>query len=201
MLPVNSTQEDKIQCNPSETSADVANNSESNFNIQIELDNLEELILEGTHIPLTELTILDGELLLDCLKQIKENLPVEFATAIEIVNRRQEIISEAEGYAYLLVKSAEEEANQMVQESTIVRQAELDGAKIRLKTEQECEKMQQTTHNEIEQLRQKAIAECRGIGIDADNYADSVLGDLEQRLREMLSIVQNGRQQLNQEVS
>lgn len=198
MLQANFTQENKIQFNEPEVQANAASNSQSSFNIQIELDNLEDLILDGTRIPLSELTILDGDLLLDHLNQIQENLPVELATAIEIVNRRQEIISEAERYACLLVKSAEEKATQIVQESAVVRQAELDGAKIRLKTEQECEQLKQITYNEVQQLQQDAIADCKAIQIDADNYANSVLGDIEQKLQEMLAIIQNGRQQLDQ---
>ncbi len=196
MLQANYTQEDKIQFDEPEAQEDLSNNSQPSFNLQIELDNLEDLILNGTHIPLTELTIIDEDLLLNNLKQIKENLPVELATAITIVNRRQEIIAEAESYACLLLKSAEEKATQIVQESTIVRQAELDGAKIRLKTEQECEQLKQTTQNEIQQWRQDAISECQAIQIDADDYADNVLSDIEQQLQQILTIVQNGRQQL-----
>ncbi|MGL5074372.1 MAG: hypothetical protein ACRDBG_00830, partial [Waterburya sp.] len=106
---------------------------------------------------------------------------------------------EAEGYAYLIVQSAEKKAREIVQESAIVRQAELDGAKIRLKVEQECEQLKQATKNEIEQWRQEAIAECQVIQKEADLYADNVLGDLEQKLQNMLTVVQNGRQQLQQE--
>ena len=195
MLPANYTQDDTTHLNELEAE-DLTNNSQPSFNIQIELDNLEDLILNGTHIPLTELTIVDEDLLLDSLNKIKENLPLELATAIEIINRRQEIIAEAEGYACLIVKSAEEKVNHLVRESAIVRQAELDGAKIRLTTKQECEQLRQTTQTEIEQRRQDAIAECQAIQMDADNYADSVLGNIEQKLQEMLTIVQNGRQQL-----
>jgi vacuolar-type H+-ATPase subunit H len=199
MLQTDYSQNNQIYVEQPETSENLDNHSQANFNIQIELDNLEELILAGANVPLTELTILDAGLLLEQLNQIKASLPVEFTTASEIVNRRQEIIAEAEGYAYLIVQSAEKKALEMVQESAIVRQAELDGAKIRLKTEQECEHLKQTTKNEIEQWRQEAIAECKIIQNEADCYADSVLGDLEQKLQQMLTIVQNGRQQLQQE--
>ncbi len=199
MLQTDYSQNNQIHVHQPEASENLDNHSQANFNIQIELDNLEELILGGANVPLTELTILDAGLLLEQLNQIKASLPVEFTTAIEIVNRSQEIIAEAEGYAYLIVQSAEEKAIEMVQESAIVRQAELDGAKIRLKTEQECEHLKQTTKNEIEQWRQEAIAECQIIQKEADRYAESVLGDLEQKLQEMLTVVQNGRQQLQPE--
>lgn len=171
--------------------------SQLSFNLDIELNTLEELIINSTHVPLTELIVIDRVVFLHQLNKIKENLPVDFAMATEIANRKQKIISEAENYAVSLVESAQKEANRILQDSTILRQAELDGAKVRLKTEQECEQLKQTTLNEAIQLRQNAIAECEEIETGADNYADHVLGDIEQRLQQMLMIIQNGRQQLD----
>lgn len=196
MLPENYTQDKQIQINESEVESDFRNNSQCSFNIQVELENLEDFILNGTNIPLTELTIIDKILLLDYINQIKVNLPIVLATAIDVVNQRLEIISQSQTTASSIVKSAEEKAAQIVQESTIVRQAELDGAKIRLQTEQECEQLKQTTQNEIRQWRQEVIDECRTIQLDADSYASNVLSDIEHKLQEMLTIVHNGRQYL-----
>jgi len=199
MLQENYTPDDVVEFDESLVATTEAEHSHSSFNIEVELDHLKELILSSTHIPLTELSIVDQDLLLEQLQQIQENLPLELATAVEIVNNRQEIIANAQGYACLIVKSAEEKAHEIVQDSAIVRQAELEGAKIRLRIEQECQQLQQITRNEVDRLRLQAIAECQAIQTDADNYADSVLADLEQRLQQMLAVVQNGRCQLNSE--
>jgi len=199
MLQTNYSQNYQNQYEKSEQEEVFVDESKSDSNIQIELDNLEYLVEDGTRIPLTELVILDQGALLDRLNAIKEILPKELATAIEIVNRQQEIIAEAENHALRLVESAEERANSILQESAIVRQAELDGAKTRLKTEQECEQLIETTQNEIQQWRQDAISECEEIQTGADNYADGVLSNIEQQLRDMLIVIQNGRQQLDRE--
>ncbi|MGF1542229.1 MAG: hypothetical protein ACFCU5_17595 [Pleurocapsa sp.] len=168
------------------------------INIQAELEALEELILHGTHIPLTELIILDQGLLLDCLDKIKEHLPVELASAVEIVNRRQQIITEAENYARQLVESAQEQADAIVQEEAIVRQAELEAAKMKLKIEAECDRAEAETKAEIEQWRELAKAECREIQSGADQYADRVLSNLEQQFNEMLVVIKEGREQLSE---
>ncbi len=199
MLQENYISEDTVEFDESLVAATEAEDSHSSFNIEIELDRLKESILNSPGIPLTGSIVVDEDLLLEQVQHIQENLPTELATAVEIVNHRQEIIANAQGYACLIVKSAEEKAHQIVQESAIVRQAELEGAKIRLRIEQECEQLQQTTREEVDRLYQNAIAECQAIQTDADNYADDVLADLEQRLQEMLIIVQNGRCQLNLE--
>ena len=194
MLSANCTQNQTIQMTTLERLQ--AEDNHLSFSIEIDLSNLKEIILAGTNVPLTELTILDKDLLLEQLNQIQANLPADFAMAIEIANHKQYIISEAEAYACLIVKSAQEKADRILQESAIVRQAELDGAKIRLKTERECEELRQTTKEEVDRLRQVAIAECQEIQMDADSYADNVLKDIQQQLQEMLEIIHNGRKQL-----
>ncbi len=171
--------------------------SQLGFNIEIGLDNLEELIVDSTHVPLTELVIIDRVVFLHQLNRIRENLPADLATAVEIANRKQQIITEAENYAASVVRGAKEQAEKILRDSTILRQAELDGAKVRLKTEQECDRLKQTTLTQVNQLRQNAIAECEAIQTGADEYADNVLGDIEERLQQMLQIIQNGRQQLD----
>ena len=181
-----------------EPSSNVDRDFQLNFNVEIELDNLAELIINSTGVPLTDLALVDRDLLLCQLKQIKENLPPDLATAVEIANRKQQIVTEAKGYAALVVKSAEEQAHKLLQDSAIVRQAELDGAKIRLKIERECQELMQMTQSKVLKMRQQAIAECQSVQSDADSYADGVLEDIEQRLRQMLAIVQNGRQQLEE---
>lgn len=166
------------------------------FNLEMGLDTIEELIINSTHVPLTELVVTDRVVLLYELNQIRENLPTDLTVAREIANRQQQIIAEAENYAASVVRAAKTQAQQILQDSTILRQAELDGAKIRLQTEQECDRLKQTTVAQVNQLRQNAIAECETIQTGADDYADHVLGDIEERLQQMLQVIQNGRQQL-----
>jgi len=195
MVQANYKQDNQVEFHQLEESQPV-NNSNSLFNLPNEIEDLAEIIIDAARIPLTDLAMVDVNLAMEQLNSIRVNLPNELATATEIVNRRQELISEAEGYACLVVKSAEEKAHRIVQESSIMRQAELDGAKIRLKTEQECDHLKQKTISEVEQLRKDAIAECISIQTGADEYADNALGDIEQRLLKMLTIVQNGRSQI-----
>lgn len=176
---------------------EASDNQPLGFNIEIELDALEELIINSTHVPLTEFIVIDRVVVLHQLNQIKEHLPVDLAVAIAIARRKQQIISEAENYAAALVKSAQEKVSQILHDSSILRQAELDGAKMRLKTEQECEHLKQTTLNEVRELHQNAIAESQAIQQGADDYADRVLEDIEQKIQQILLIIQNGRQQLD----
>jgi cell division septum initiation protein DivIVA len=174
----------------------VSNTKETDFDLQKKLARLEDLILEGVHIPLTGMTIVDEQQVLNQLELIKTNLPIALAAAIEITSRKQEILQEAVNYARNLVESAQAQANQILNESAIIRKAELEAAKIRFQTEQECRKLKQQTQEEVERWRQYAITECQEIQAGADDYADAVLGNIEEQLKDMLGVICKGRQQL-----
>ncbi|MFP3345594.1 hypothetical protein R0J87_24230, partial [Halomonas sp. SIMBA_159] len=49
----------------------------------------------------------------------------------------------------------------------------------------------------MQQLRQKTEAECEQLRRDAEQYAASMLMDLEHDLKEMLKVTRNGRSTLN----
>ena len=172
---------------------------EQNFTWQEELENLEILLQEGVKVPLTELILIDREQLLKQLYLIKTKLPIVFAQAKDVLSNKHRIIQEAEDYAYNLVESAEDSAAQIISKSALVRQAELEATKIMFQVHKECEQLRQKTQAEIEQLKKTTIEECQRIQVGSDNYADAVLGDLEQQLSDMLSVIRNGRQQLERD--
>ncbi|MBE9166348.1 hypothetical protein IQ238_01955 [Pleurocapsales cyanobacterium LEGE 06147] len=174
----------------------VSNTKETDFDLQTKLARLEDLILEGVHIPLTGMTIIDKQQALNQLELVKTNLPIALAAATEITSREQEILQEAINYARNLVESAQTQANQILNESAIIRKAELEAAKMRFQTEQECRRLQQKTQEEVERWRQIATTECQEIQAEADDYADAVLANIEQQLKDMLGVIDKGRQQL-----
>jgi cell division septum initiation protein DivIVA len=178
------------------------------FDIQAELNRLEELILDNPRIPFTRKTIVDEEQLLDRLDVVRINLPTAFEEAMEVVRQKEEILLQAEEYAQEMIELAKQQAAQFLDELGLVRQAETEAAQIRQAVRQECEDLQQQTLAEIEQMRmqavqeleqmrQIAIAECEEIQDGADEYADAVLLRIEQQLGEMLRVIRNGRQQLH----
>lgn len=161
-----------------------------------ELEQLEALLLSGVKVPLTELVVLDQEQLLEQVDVIKTKLPAIFAYIQDILLNKHQIIQEAENYARNLVASAENHADQILSKSSLVQEAELEASKIMFRVHKECEQIRQKTHAEMEQLRQVTRAECQEIQTGSDQYADSVLGNLEQELSNILTVVRNGRQNL-----
>lgn len=183
---------------------------EEDLDIQVQLDRLEETILESPRIPLTRKTLIDEEQLLDLVDSIRMSLPDTLLKAEQIIRQRNEILSEAENEAEEMIRAASRRAAQMLNEMPIRQQAELEATQIRQKVERECLDLQQKTlaqveqmrsqaEREIEELRQTSLAECQNVQNGADDYADRVLGQLEQQLKDMLKVIGNGRSQLKNE--
>lgn len=177
------------------------------IDIQRELNKLEEMILDSIRVPLSRLTLVDEEQLLDQLDLVRLNLPTAFQEATEIVLHKEDVLVEAEQYAQEIIAGAEQRAAQILDEISIIRQAEAEAQRIRQQVQLECEAMQQQTLGDIEQVRRRAqqeleemqrlaLAECEEIQRGADDYADRVLRDMEDRLGEMMRIIRNGRQQV-----
>lgn len=175
--------------------------------IQQELNTLEEMVLDSPRLPLTGKTLVDEEQLLDQLDMVRLNLPAAFQLAQDVIMRRDEVLQEAENYGRQILTRAEARAAELTDELGIIRQAELEAQQVRLQIQQECDALREQALAEVDQirqqakqelgeLRQNALAESDQIQRGADEYADRVLLDMEQRLSEMMRIVRNGRQQL-----
>jgi F0F1-type ATP synthase membrane subunit b/b' len=183
------------------------NASSGRFDILEALNQLEDCILDSPRIPLSGRNLVSEDELLDQLDAVRLNLPSAFQEAAQLIQQRDEILTEAEQYAQEIVSTAEKQAAAILSDMTIIRQAELQAQQMRSQVEQECaalrsrtlaeiEQLQQQARREWEEMRQDAIAECQGIQQDADNYAEQVLSRMERQFAEMLGVLQNGRQQL-----
>jgi len=176
---------------------EIASNSiDFSFDIQKQLDSLANHISESAEIPFTDCIMINKGSILENLELLRTNLPSALAIANEIVQQKHKIINKAEDYARNRVILAKKKAAKILQNSDIIRQAELEAAKIQRKTDKECEQLLQTTQEEIEKLRQLTAIEYQEIQRGADAYATNVLGNLEEQLVQMLEVTRNGRQQL-----
>lgn len=175
--------------------------------IQAELERLKDIIFASVRLPFIRYTLIDEEQLLDQIELIQYSLPKAFEEAKQIVEHQDSMILEARQYAEELVLSAQRQAAEILDDMELVRQARLAAQQIRQEVQRDCEQATEQTLTEIErvkrqaeedleEMRRRAIAEAEAIQRGADEYADDVLLDIEQRLGEMMRLIRNGRQLL-----
>lgn len=135
------------------------------------IDRLEALVNAGTRVPLTSKALIDEQEFLELVDQLRVGVPDEFRHAKRVSHDRDRVISQAQLEADKLLSLAREHAEQMVQDSDIVRSAQQRAA----------------------ELLSEATAEARGMRAEADEYAMEVLEGLEKELNRLLASVRKGK--------
>jgi len=173
--------------------------AEDGFELQRELDEIERLVLQSYHIPWTSITFVNEERLLAQLDRAFESLPPTLQEARGILRDRQDILQEAQAIARQIVKEAEGQAAQILDETGIVRQAQQEARQIQEQARLECDRLRQQTLQDLKQMHQQAVAECAGMRADTEDYVTDVLTGLEHQLGGVLKTVRNGRASLSQQ--
>jgi vacuolar-type H+-ATPase subunit H len=174
------------------------------------IEGLETRILQSPRVPLTGKTMVNEEELLEQLDSIRLNLPEIVVTAQEIVNYREHLIRSAQQQAQQIIAEANQRAYQVANELGIIDRAEQEARQIEEIAIAECEQLRQQTileaqrvrdlnSQEMERLRDRVTSECQQIQAGADEYADRVLHEMEDRLTDILHVIQRGRNRLNPE--
>lgn len=185
-------------------------NKAVSFDIQQELNQLEEMIIDSPRIILSPWRLVDEDEILDQLDLVRLNLPKAFNQALDVLRQKEEILMDAEDYAQDIIETAQRRASEILDELGIIQQAQKEANQIRQQVQQECEQLQRSTLSEVEQMRRTAqqeleelrrltLAECEDIQYGADEYADAVLNRIESQLSQMLTIIRNGRNQLKED--
>ncbi len=160
------------------------------------IERMEDFILTGMGIPFTPFTIVNGEKLVPLLDRIRENLPAEIQHAQRVLDRRDEIVNEAQSKAGQILQDAKKQSEFMLSESELLRAVHEEANRIRQQITMELEAMRKKTFEEAEAAKAQAYEEANAIRIGADQYAEAILGSLDKSLIEFQSVVKNGQRYL-----
>src|SRR5215216_3326410 len=80
------------------------------------VDQIEALVVNSLHIPMTSKVILDEEDLFELLDHLREYLPAELAQAQQILQNQVHILQEARSTAEKIVEATKEKTRQYLQE-------------------------------------------------------------------------------------
>ncbi|MBE6879623.1 MAG: ATP synthase F0 subunit B [Ruminococcaceae bacterium] len=89
------------------------------------LDSMDETLDQATKLPLMKGKVsVDAEQFREYIKQIRLNLPTEIRQAQHLVDDRRGIINDAKAEANSILRKAEEQANKLISEEAITKQAQ-----------------------------------------------------------------------------
>ena len=138
------------------------------------LETIKDMIDRSATLPFTKKTLVNKDEVLDVVKEIEEKLPDELKQAKWVKEERQKILLDAQKEANDLIKEAENRIISMIDEHEITKKA----------YEQKAE------------IIDSANAFSKDLIAGTKEYADGILADLENSLKEKLEVVKNNRKEL-----
>jgi len=138
--------------------------------IQLLLDRLEAILVQGRELPFTSGVVVDRERCYDLINQMRISIPEEVKKAKRLQQERERLIAQANEEAERIVDLAREQAAALVQDHEVTRLAE------------------QRAQTVLDRIQEQV----QGVRADADAYALEVLQELEERLTQQLRTVRNG---------
>lgn len=149
--------------------------------IDFVVDRLEEMVQQSPRVPMTGKMLVDEDVLLRLVEQLRATIPVELREAQRVLQERDALIAQGEDKAAGIVRLAQEQADQMTSESSILLRA--DG---------ERRGILERAEDDAAQIREVASRDAAGVREEADDYALSILRDLERTLGSYQRTLANG---------
>ena len=147
------------------------------MNLEGLIDVLDDLILDGMSLPLTNgKCVVDREKAKDIIQDIRLNMPNEIRQAKMVVADRNEILAKAQKEANDIIQQAQKRAEKMSSHEEVVKMANQKASEIIAAT--------QTRANEIKRSTM--------------DYTTSILEGMEEMLAKTLLEVKQNRQQMKQ---
>ena len=141
-------------------------------NVEQIISALYDMVQSARSVPLSaEKCILEREKVLDMLDEVISQLPVELKQARTIVESRNELIGQARREAENVIRQAQTQAAEMVQEETIYKEAK-----------RQCQELVIQTQNRMAEIRKAS-----------NDYMDDALRRTEESIAMSLEDVRNTR--------
>lgn len=135
------------------------------------IDRLEDLVTNGTRVPLSSRVMIEEEEFLAVVDQLRLSVPQEIKQARRVVQDRQKIITDAQAEAEKILSVAKERAEYLMNEQGLVNEAKARSEEI---------------------LRQAKDHAKRSMG-EVDVYALQILTQLENLLQQSLQQIQQAK--------
>ena len=149
------------------------------------LDAIENLVVEGKRIPLTNRTVIDEMELVHFVDNLRQELPLEIQNAQNIMDNKDGILNEARGEAEQILANARERAEQMTEESKIVRESKEKASLIMEQAAAQQKEIVEQAYRQAYQLRS-----------DASSYANQVFDHLILNVGNALAVLNQAREEL-----
>lgn len=138
------------------------------------IDEIEDILENASSLPFSSKVMVDADELYEIIREIRIKLPDEIKQASWIKEERQRILAEAQKDADTLLNEAESKLEELVEEDEITKKAK----------------------ERAEEIISKAQNNAKSIRLGALEYADNILLETQEDLKEIIDLLNKNRQEL-----
>ncbi len=176
-----------------------------------QLDQLEDIVLEGSRIPFSGGRLVNEQDAIEMMDALREGLPGQISQAEELLRQRESFIEKARLQAEEIVNQARREREQLINSAAIRQEAERQVTEQREQARQQCEHMvlqarQQVAQTEQEhqarmaQVEQQFAARRQQLEQEAQSRRQLLEQEAAERNRQLLEQHERSRAQALQEL-
>ena len=150
------------------------------------IDKLETMATHARRVPITGRAMIDAERLEELIDQMRLTVPRNVQEAQEVLERREQIVSQTMLDARRIRATAETDARALVEESELVKSAKKRSEELMIEAE-----------HRVERAKAAGDAEANRRRVGADQYAQDSLAKLEEQLLGVLNVIHAGQRILS----
>jgi len=153
------------------------------------IDSLEELVVQARRLPVGGNLVMDRKRMLDVIDQMRLSVPVDLKQAQQILETRDQILSESHLVADQTLRKAEAERARRIDETSVVREARERSQAMLVDAEARARNaIAEADATAAAHMSEAAEAASKQLD-DADEYALEVLRRLEHQLQAFLESI------------
>jgi len=126
--------------------------SDIRFPVIDQLDQLEEILLEGSRIPFSGGRLVNEQDAVELLDAVRESLPAQVTQADQLLKKRDEFIATAKQQADEIVLKAQQQREHLVNTASVRQEAERQVHDLREQARAQCEQLLQNTRQQSAQM-------------------------------------------------
>lgn len=129
--------------------------SETRITVLDQLDQLEEIVLDGSRIPFSGGRLVNEQDAIEAMDALREALPLQISQADELLRQREGFIEKAKQQAEEIVAQARRERDQLIATSSVRQEAERQAADVREQSRLQAEQLQAQARAQAAQAEQE----------------------------------------------
>lgn len=154
------------------------------------IDRLEELVAQGTRVPMGSGVVIHRQRLLDLIDRLRVTLPADVRQSREIIQRREEVLADAQEEAARIIAKAQAEVEERLKTESVVKEAEERAREMVREAENRAQNLVRDAETQARERLDEAQSGADREVEEADLYALQTLRRLETQLNNFLNAVQ-----------